>query len=343
MLKQFDQLEWFIETTPPAECTEFSHLPENDPLSYCEVDSTNLNFKAFATAIEQYPDNEFDIIYLADKVKASCFIHAVAKVKFDGYIVVTDAANPLNINIRQMAEQLGFSAVSYVGMAPGSYTPVETIFLKKVQKHFALNDIDLKLERHLDFNNGFFVEAGGNNGIRQSNTYYFEACRGWRGMLVEAIPSLAMECRRHRPHAIVEQVALASPDQVPGAVELQFAGLMSLVKGSMKSEIDQIAHVEKGCEIQGIESYVVSVQTATLSSLLDKHGIHKIDLLSLDVEGFERKVLDGLDFERHAPTYILVEERYPDVAELLGKRYEMIEKISHHDVLYRLKSAPNRA
>ena len=340
-LERLGGLDWSVEATAGTQIDADMDSPASDPLSYREDDGVGLHYATFARTIEDHPDNEFDIVYLADKVKASCFMHAVAKIKFGGYIVVTDAANPSNTSIRQMAEQLGFDELSYVGLAPGECRPVETLFLKKVNKHHALNDIDLKLERHLNFNNGFFIEAGGNNGIRQSNSYYFEACRGWRGMLVEAIPSLAMECRRHRPHAIVEQVALTSPDHVPGTVEVQFAGLMSLVKGSMTSDIDQATHVEKGCEIQGIESYVVTVQTATLSGLLDKHGINNVDLLSLDVEGFERQVLGGLDFERHAPTYILVEERYPDVAEFLMKRYDMIEKISHHDVLYRLKSKPN--
>jgi len=62
----------------------------------------------------------------------------------------------------------------------------------------ALNRIDRKLERHLDFDGGVFVEAGANDGVTQSNTYYFEKFRGWTGLLVEPEPALAAACRRNR-------------------------------------------------------------------------------------------------------------------------------------------------
>ena len=53
-------------------------------------------------------------------------------------------------------------------------------------KH-ALNYIDDKLEKYLDFRNGFFVEAGAYDGVDQSNTYYLEKEKGWNGILIEPI------------------------------------------------------------------------------------------------------------------------------------------------------------
>jgi len=41
-------------------------------------------------------------------------------------------------------------------------------------RYFALNDLDKKIERYLDFDNGFFVELGANDGVNQSNTLFFE-------------------------------------------------------------------------------------------------------------------------------------------------------------------------
>ena len=54
----------------------------------------------------------------------------------------------------------------------------------------ALNDIDRKLEKYLDFEEGFFVEAGANDGFNQSNTYYLEKIKKWSGILIEPIPDL---------------------------------------------------------------------------------------------------------------------------------------------------------
>src|SRR5258708_39074986 len=66
--------------------------------------------------------------------------------------------------------------------------------------HVALNDLDRKLAQYFSFRNGTFIEAGANDGITQSNTYWFERFRGWRGVLIEAVPDKAAECRRNHPN-----------------------------------------------------------------------------------------------------------------------------------------------
>jgi hypothetical protein len=38
---------------------------------------------------------------------------------------------------------------------------------------------------------GTFIEAGANDGLAQSNTYWLENMRGWRGILIEAVPAMA--------------------------------------------------------------------------------------------------------------------------------------------------------
>jgi hypothetical protein len=73
--------------------------------------------------------------------------------------------------------------------------------------------------------------------------------------------------------------------------------------------------------------------------VLDEAGAAEIDLLSLDVEGFEPQVLAGLDLELHAPRFLLIEIRdmetgRPPVEAELGDRYEPVEAISPYDMLY---------
>lgn len=204
------------------------------------------------------------------------------------------------------------------------------------RKSFGLNGLDLKLAEYIDFDEGFFVEAGANDGVSQSNTLYLEKYRKWRGLLVEPIPELANRCRKNRRKSHVENVALVPAEFEESEIQIRYCGLMSQVKGAMKSEQAELEHIESGCEVQNLESHELSVPARTLSDLLDQCEVDRIDLLSLDVEGFELPALQGLDFDRHRPKYMLIEAWFRDeIEDYLGPRYEPIAELSHHDVLYR--------
>jgi FkbM family methyltransferase len=203
------------------------------------------------------------------------------------------------------------------------------------RKSFALNGLDLKLLPYLNYRKGFFVEAGANDGLTQSNTYYFERYKGWRGMLVEPIPELAQRCRSNRPRCIVESCALVEAGLPSAEISLRYANLMSVVDGAFKSKEEEERHVQTGCDIQNITPSTLQVPVATMSALLDKHGIKRVDFLSLDVEGYELNALRGIDFERHAPGFMLIEARFrKEIDEYLAPLYEPVAELSHHDVLY---------
>jgi FkbM family methyltransferase len=293
-------------------------------------------FYDYATLIEQYPDQYFDVIHMDGPARVSCFPHVTNKVRVGGYVILNDAQREAYASIEETARTAGFEAREFWGLGPYGERCWRTLFL--CRKWFAVNDLDRQLARYLDFDNGTFLEAGANNGIQQSNTLYFESSRHWRGILVEPVPALWEACRQNRPLARVVRAALASPEQVPGELTLRYAGLMSTVKGGMHSGPEEDAHIDAGLRTQKLESYEVTAPTATLSGILDQSGLNDIDLLSLDVEGYEAQALSGLDLSRHRPAYILVEARYPeDVDAILLPHYEVIAQLSHHDRLYRCR------
>jgi hypothetical protein len=92
-----------------------------------------------------------------------------------------------------------------------------------------------------------------------------------------------------------------------------------------------------------LETKEVQIYTITLDDLLDREGVTKIDLLSMDIEGHEPKALAGFDIERFRPELVVI-ERPPDPAKG-GKSevyryferhgYEPIEKYDSFDTVNR--------
>ena len=206
------------------------------------------------------------------------------------------------------------------------------------RQSFSLNALDLKLARHLTKRRGLFVEAGANDGQTQSNTLYFERYLGWSGLLVEPVHSLAEQCRRNRPGCRVANFALVPLGDAPTEIEMWSCGLMSFVEGSFKTEEEASSHLRTSQDCDQPKPERVRVPTRALSTLLDDYGMPRVDLLSLDVEGFEALALQGIDFYRHTIEYILVEARYrSEVDEILRPRYDLIEELTARDLLYRRK------
>lgn len=207
------------------------------------------------------------------------------------------------------------------------------------RRTYALGEMDPRLAAILRKRRGVFVEAGANDGLAQSNTMYLERHRGWRGLLIEPIPELYRRCVVNRPRCKVEHAALVPLGHPQPSVEMRYCNLMSLVAGAMKSPEADAEHLRIGSEVQNVETYTVHVPARPLSDILDKHAIAHVDFLSLDVEGFELQALQGLDFARHRPTYMLVEARFRDEIDgFLAGRYERVAELSHHDVLYRSRA-----
>jgi hypothetical protein len=76
----------------------------------------------------------------------------------------------------------------------------------------------------------------------------------------------------------------------------------------------------------------------TLAAVLAERGNPNIDFFSLDVEGYEVPVLQGMDVDRNRPRLILVETKNLDgVLAALQGRYRPIDQLSHHDHLLQSK------
>jgi FkbM family methyltransferase len=216
--------------------------------------------------------------------------------------------------------------------------------------HPSLHDLDRKLAALVPGEGGYFVEAGAYDGFIQSNTYWFERFRGWRGVLVEPVPHLYRRARRQRGGAHVVNCALVPDDHPGGPVTMRYAGLMSVVRGAKGGGPAEDAHLLAG-DMFGLDDvgYEIAVPARTLTSVLEEAGAPpRFQLLSLDVEGFEASVLRGLDLDRYAPEHIVVEMHdmnalRPEVEAVLGDRYRFEEPLTPYDAHYRRRMSSARS
>ena len=156
------------------------------------------------------------------------------------------------------------------------------------------------------------------------STYLLEI-HGWAGVLGEPSQRKPAEaCSRARPGSVVVNKAAignASVDSIDffevsrGAAGERFDGISAVGSPSvlLQSALAAGSHVEQ-----------TRVPASTLDSILEEAKFDgEIDLLSIDVEGYELQVLRGLALDRNAPRLIILEDNAfgpeSDIPEYLGR------------------------
>lgn len=217
---------------------------------------------------------------------------------------------------------------------------VEVADAEPPQRYFGLQELDRQIEKYLDFDGGFFVELGANDGRFQSNTLHYEQFRGWQGVLVEPSPNLCRRCRDNRsPRNHVVNAACVSFGYAGTTVQMIYSNAMS-VSLNVETDIgDPTAHAELGRQFLKPDETVFNYEAParTLNSILkEAHAPARIDFFSLDVEGAEIEVLKGVDHKAFRFRYLLVEcrdiVRLSDYLDALG--YRLVEKFNEHDYLF---------
>lgn len=149
---------------------------------------------------------------------------------------------------------------------------------------------------------GYFVEVGANDGVENSNTFYFEQL-GWTGLLIEADPDLARVCEDARPGSVIVNCAVVPPNS-PAIVTFEIS---EDIKALSSLSLDENA-------LKNIEHYTgdrkirrVSVPGKTLDAILEEQDGSQIDFMTIDVEGHEWGVLQGFTLSRWQPKVVLIE------------------------------------
>lgn len=170
--------------------------------------------------------------------------------------------------------------------------------------------------------NGFYIEAGAYDGILQSNTKFLEEELNWSGILIEPSPKVFLDLEKNRPNNInINKCLVAS--------EYPFQTISGSFDNGPMSSVGNIRNIEN--------AKLIDVSCEPLCKILDYLDIPKIDFMTVDTEGYELHVLDGLNLGKYRPTYLLVEvyeaNKEMIINYLISFNYILLENITNYNKL----------
>ncbi len=172
----------------------------------------------------------------------------------------------------------------------------------------------------LDHDDFYFLQVGAHNGVTSDPFQRFIVENLWRCILVE--PQAAhfkvlqtIYCDRDK--VACHQVAIGDPDQEMVMYRVrddaESVPYWASQLASMRYEV--IASHEN--EIPNLRQLIVAdqVDCTTLANLVAQHQYPRLDLLAVDVEGYDFEVIKQIDRLPWKPQFIYYENRHLDAAE----------------------------
>ena len=196
-----------------------------------------------------------------------------------------------------------------------------TDFIKVHYAQFG-EDIILKELIEKDKGDGFFVDVGCYHPRKFNNTYALYK-RGWRGINVDMEEDKIALFEAARPGDVNIVCAVSDKRETVTRYRDGQFGLGSTIDDN---------HARK----TSVDYDSGSIETKTLTEIIDgtRYGGRQIDLLTVDAEGMDYKVVRSLDMERYRPKIIIVEDHHRDIDAVVETDiYRLLR-----DYLYYLRS-----
>lgn len=205
-----------------------------------------------------------------------------------------------------------------------------------MNKYFSQCGQDKVLNEKLFKNNknGFFVDVGANHPFRFSNTYFLESQLEWKGICIEPQKDMYELLKNNRKSIILNHGVYNKK------TELEFCktvtGLCGLVETYDPRHVERINRESKQ---NNIKTIIQKLKVDTLENVFNKYNVKIVDYISIDTEGSELEILQGINFNKVKINVIDVEDNYPDTEKskkthqfLLEKEFLYIGNIQHDKI-----------
>lgn len=173
---------------------------------------------------------------------------------------------------------------------------------------------------------GFFIEAGANDGLFLTSCKTFEEI-GWHGMNFEPSKKLFAKLVSNRPKSINLDIALSDKKSKVIFEDIDFdnGGFSRISHESRNKKFDE--------QFKLVPNDRYEITTEEYESVLKRHGISSVDLMVLDVEGHELEVIDGMGTDRSIKPKVFCIEHTHVGFDNLKKKLENDYVYDWHDGL----------
>jgi FkbM family methyltransferase len=154
-----------------------------------------------------------------------------------------------------------------------------------------------------DYKTGFYVDVGANDPNISNVTKYFYD-RGWRGVNIEPLPEEFKKIVQARTRDKNYNVGISNTETTLTFYQAPL-GALDQFSTFDKAEADNLT------KKSGIVFKELSVPVTTLDKILQKANLPEINFISIDVEGFEKQVIESINFSRYKPSVLCIEATEP--------------------------------
>jgi FkbM family methyltransferase len=165
--------------------------------------------------------------------------------------------------------------------------------------------------------NGVFIDIGAFDGVEKSNTFLYEKELNWSGICVEPIEKRYQQLIQNRECDCIHGVVSDREDDFVTFCEID--GYSEMLSGILDEydELHKLRIINERCARKK-----VTYKNYRINQLIKDHNIKTIDLLDIDTEGNELKILKDIDYNLVNINTILVECNYDstDMKEFMAQQ-----------------------
>lgn len=161
---------------------------------------------------------------------------------------------------------------------------------------------------------GTFIDIGAAHPTHNNMTYFFYQ-KGWRGISIDPIPAFVKLYNEKRPGDLFINIGIANEEST-----LTFYHCGDDCELGTFDKAGAERHRQKG----GVAFTEKKIPVQPISKVLKEHPQDHIHFANIDVEGWEKSVLQSFDFKKNRPEIFIVESTKPVSEET---NYELWESL----------------